>query len=269
MTSVNRHAVMDSVLDNRTPLSRPSAIETLTEHAYQRLRAEILHGELMPGERLRVAELHDRFALGLTPIREALMRLSIEGLVEAETHRGARVTDISLTALADLMATRRDIERLCLVQAIANGTAEWEAEIVSATHLLSRTPLPVSPADRHAAQLWEARHRRLHAALVAACPSDWLKRFWNTLADHSERYRKIRLLNHRQSKARVRDVTAEHAAIVGAVLARDADRAVALMDAHLLATEQGVAALLGAGSQGRASTRGGLAAPSRRTHGSV
>ncbi len=234
---------MDSFFEARP---RPHIAPSLADRAYQRLRAEILHGELMPGERLRVAELRDRFALGLTPIREALMRLSIEGLVEAETNRGARVTETSRAELADLMATRRDIERLCLVQAIATGTAEWEAEIVSAMHLLSRTPLPVSPADRDAAHRWEMQHRRLHAALVAACPSEWLKRFWNTLADHSERYRKMRLLHHRQSEALVRDVTAEHAAIVGAVLARDADRAVALMDAHLLATERGVAALLDA-----------------------
>lgn len=237
---------MDTVFQARAHPPRPPTVQSLTERAYYRLRAEILHGELMPGERLRVAELHDRYALGLTPIREALMRLSIESLVEAETNRGARVTETSRAELADLMATRRDIERLCLIQAIASGTAEWEAEIVSALHLLSRTPLPTSPADREAAQLWEVKHRRLHAALVAACPSDWLKRFWTTLADHSERYRKIRLLNHRQSEALVRDVTAEHAAIVEAVLARDAGRAVALMDAHLFATEKGVAALLDA-----------------------
>ena len=237
---------MDSLLEAPTQPPRPPTAPSLTERAYHRLRAEILHGELMPGERLRVAELRDRFTLGLTPIREALMRLSIEGLVDAEANRGARVTGTSRAELTDLMATRRDIERLCLIQAIASGGAEWEAEIVTAMHLLSRTPLPTSPADRDAAHRWEVQHRRLHAALVAACPSEWLKRFWSTLADHSERYRTIRLLHHRRSEALVRDATAEHAAIVKAVLARDAARAVALMDAHLLATERGVAALLDA-----------------------
>ncbi len=76
-----------------------------TERAYLRLRREILHGDLMPGDRLTAADLQDRFSLGLTPIREALMRLSAEGLVDAETHRGARVADVSRAALADLMAT--------------------------------------------------------------------------------------------------------------------------------------------------------------------
>lgn len=50
--------------------------QSLADRAYRRLRSEILHGDLMPGERLRAADLHHRFQLGLTPIREALMRLS-------------------------------------------------------------------------------------------------------------------------------------------------------------------------------------------------
>ncbi|TPQ52786.1 GntR family transcriptional regulator, partial [Prosthecomicrobium hirschii] len=107
------------------------------ERAYRRLRGEILHGDLMPGERLRAADLQDRYSLGLTPIREALMRLASESLVEGETNRGARVTDASLDELADIMATRRAIERLCLTAAMARGGADWEAEIVASMHLLS------------------------------------------------------------------------------------------------------------------------------------
>lgn len=221
-------------------------IETLSqaERAYRRLRGEILHGDLMPGERLRAADLQERFGLGLTPIREALMRLSSENLVEGETNRGARVSDASLDELADMMATRREIERLCLTASMARGDAAWEAEIVASMHLLSRTPLPASEADRDAAQRWEVQHRRFHHALVAACGSKWLMRFWNMLADHSERYRKVRLLHHREADAEVRDINAEHAAIMAAVLDRDAERATALMDRHLRATENSVARLL-------------------------
>ncbi len=216
---------------------------TLTDRAYMVLRDEILHGDLMPGERLSAAALQDRFALGLTPIREALMRLSSEGLVEAETHRGSRVSPTSTAALADLMATRRKIERLCLLRAMRHGDAAWEAEIITALHLLTRARLPGSDQDRAAAAAWEGLHRRFHAALVAACGSDWLLRFWNVLADHSARYRKIRLLHHREVAAEVRDIAAEHDAIARAVLARD-KRAPALMDAHLRATERSVARFL-------------------------
>ncbi len=217
---------------------------TLAEQAYRRLRAEILHGELMPGERLRAADLHGRFGLGLTPIREALGRLAAENLVELENHRGSRVPKANPADLADLMATRRAIERLCLGAAIAQGDAAWEAEIVAALHLLSRTALPKDEADRAGAVVWEARHRRFHAALVAACGSAWTLRFWNLLSDHSERYRKVRLLHHAEAAAEVRDIAGEHQAIAHAVLARDAALATTLMDAHLLVTETSVARLL-------------------------
>jgi GntR family transcriptional regulator, carbon starvation induced regulator len=226
--------------------SQQDGTGSLAERAYRRLRAEILHGELMPGERLRAADLHLRFGLGLTPIREALGRLAAENLVDLESHRGSRVREASVAELADLMATRRAIERLCLEAAIAHGDTAWEAEIVAALHLLSRTALPQGEQDRAAATVWEARHRRFHAALVAACGSAWLLRFWNLLSDHSERYRKIRLLRHAEAAAEVRDIPGEHQAIAQAVLARDAARATALMDAHLLATEKTVARLLAA-----------------------
>jgi DNA-binding GntR family transcriptional regulator len=221
------------------PEDRPAAVS-----AYDLLRNEILSGPLLPGERLRAADLRKRYGLGLTPIREALTRLASEGLVVIEAHRGARVQDASLQDLSDLMRARREIEALCLGHAIARGDAGWEAEILRTLHLLTRAELPASPADRAAAEAWEARHRAFHEALVAACGSGWLLHFWHELADHSERYRKMRLLNFRTLAADVRDVNAEHRAIADAVLARDAKTAVRLMSDHLDRTEEAVARLL-------------------------
>jgi DNA-binding GntR family transcriptional regulator len=218
---------------------RPAAIS-----AYDLLRSEILSGPLQPGERLRAADLRTRYGLGLTPIREALTRLASEGLVVMEAHRGARVREASLDDLSDLMRTRREIEALCLGHSISQGDADWEAEILRTLHLLTRAELPASPADRATAEAWEARHRAFHAALVAACGSGWLLRFWHELADHSERYRKMRLLNYRTLAADVRDVNAEHHAIARAALDRDAKTAARLMNDHIGRTEAAVARLL-------------------------
>lgn len=204
-----------------------------TERAYQRLRQEILLGELAANERLRVADLEARFHLGLTPIREALARLASEGLVSMEANRGARVLEVSPTELADLMKTRREIERLCLSESIRRGDSRWEAEVIAALHVLGRTPLP-DGSDSAKNLEWEAQHRRFHAALVSACGSEWLLRFWNQLMDHSQRYRKVRL----KGQLMARDVQADHQAILDAVLRRDADAAVALMERHLLDTEK-------------------------------
>lgn len=225
-------------------LDQESNAATQAERAYVKLRSEILHGELMPGQRLRASELQARFQLGLTPIREALMRLSSEGLVDAQTHKGAVVTPVTLKELADLMATRRQIERLCLSMAIDNGDLAWEAEIITSMYLLANTPLPSSLDDLAAAAAWEVQHRRFHRALVGACNSEWMMRIWSTLNDHSERYRKIRLLHHKVDIARVRDVTAEHEALKDAVIQRDKSLAARLMDDHLTQTELAAAMLL-------------------------
>ncbi|PVH30109.1 GntR family transcriptional regulator [Pararhodobacter oceanensis] len=212
--------------------------------AYERLRHEILQGDLQSGERLRVADLHARYGFGLTPIREALMRLTSEGLVVTEANRGARVRAVTLEELHDLMQTRREIEALCLRASMANGGAEWEAQVLSTMHLLARADLPQSPGDSATAAIWERKHRDFHHALISACGSPWLLRIWDDLADHSERYRKLRLLNYRALSADVRDLNADHRAIMDAVINRDADRAVRLMDLHLHNTESAVARLL-------------------------
>lgn len=204
-----------------------------TERAYQRLRQEILLGELAANERLRVADLEARFHLGLTPIREALARLASEGLVSMEANRGARVLEVSPTELADLMKARREIERLCLSESIRRGDSRWEADVIAALHVLGRTPLP-DGSDSATNLEWETQHRRFHAALVSACGSEWLLRFWNQLMDHSQRYRKVRL----KGQLMARDVQADHQAILDAVLRRDAAAAVALMERHLLDTEK-------------------------------
>jgi len=214
------------------------------ERAYQLLRRELLNGEWLPNERLRPQALQQRFALGLTPIREALMRLAVDGLVQGESQRGFRACGVSSEEWRDLMSARRELERSCLAAAIELGDAGWEARIAEAMEQLARTPLPKTASDRKAAELWEVRHRHFHFALVSACGSPWRLRFWNTLTDHSERYRKLRLLRRKESAAKVRDAVGDHFAITRAVLARDTARATQLMDTHLATTETAIAGLL-------------------------
>src|SRR5690606_21613296 len=212
--------------------------------AYDLLRSEILLGELAPGERLRVADLNARYKIGLTPIREALLRLTSEGLVENENNRGAWVRHISIAELRDLSSTRRELEATCLRMAMENRTPEWEAEILRTVHLLSSAPLPQTAHDREKAARWETFHRQFDFALVSACRSAARLRFWNTLTDHSERYRTLRLVKTSPDSSISRDIKAEHEAIAMAVIKGDPDHALALMDSHLARTETVVTRLL-------------------------
>jgi len=217
---------------------------TLASQAHDLLRRDILSGTLAPGQRLRTKDLQARYGLGLSPLRESLQRLSAEGIVVNDAQRGFAVAPVSVAELRDLTVARTALESTMLPMAMQLGSADWEGDIVAAFHRLSRTPLPNDPAALVDASLWELRHRSFHHALVAGCGSPWLLRLHGQLVDQSERYRKIRILHHLESQAQVRDVNAEHQAVMEAVLRRDAAQAVALMTQHLVATSNATARLM-------------------------
>ncbi len=217
---------------------------TLASQAHDLLRRDILSGTLAPGQRLRTKDLQARYGLGLSPLRESLQRLSAEGIVVNDAQRGFAVAPVSVAELRDLTVARTALESTMLPMAMQLGSADWEGDIVAAFHRLSRTPLPHDPAAMADASLWELRHRSFHHALVAGCGSPWLLRLHGQLVDQSERYRKIRILHHLESQAQVRDVNAEHQAVMEAVLRRDASQAVALMTQHLVATSDATARLM-------------------------
>ena len=217
---------------------------TLASQAHDLLRRDILSGTLAPGQRLRTKDLQARYGLGLSPLRESLQRLSAEGIVVNDAQRGFAVAPVSVAELRDLTVARTALESTMLPMAMQLGSADWEGDIVAAFHRLSRTPLPNDPAAMADASLWELRHRSFHHALVAGCGSPWLLRLHSQLVDQSERYRKIRILHHLESQAQVRDVNAEHQAVMEAVLRRDAAQAVALMTQHLVATSDATARLM-------------------------
>jgi GntR family carbon starvation induced transcriptional regulator len=228
-----------------TPVKDDAAqARTLASQAQDLLRRDILSGSLAPGQRLRTKDLQARYGLGLSPLRESLQRLSAEGMVVNDEQRGFAVAPVSVAELEDLTVARTALESIMLPMAIAQGNADWEGDIVAAFHRLSRTALPHDPSDTADASLWEMRHRAFHHALVAGCGSPWLLRMHAQLVDQSERYRKIRILHHRESQAPTRDVNAEHKAVMDAVLRRDAALAVSLMTQHLVATSQVTAQLM-------------------------
>ena len=221
----------------RTGMAKAEGEKTLAEKALRQLRDDILNGRLAPDARLRINQLQQRYGLGLSPLREALLRLSTEGLVLAQGQRGFVVAPVSLADLQDQTLARKTLDTAALTQAIAHGDADWESQVIAANHLLAGTPLPLDASDVDAGMLWEERHRAFHRTLIAGCGSQWLVRLHNQMVDQAERYRTIRILHHKEAAAQVRDVVAEHAAITDAVLKRDTALACELLERHIGATE--------------------------------
>lgn len=207
---------------------------SLTQVAHDRLRADLLACRLKPGERLVINELCRSLDVSLGAVREALSRLTSEGLVIAEPQRGFRVTPISPEDLRDLTAVRLEIELLCLKDSMAHGDVRWEAGLVAAEHLLARTPEKASSDPRLLTEAYAVAHRSFHEALVAACKSRWLLKLRSLLYDQSERYRRLSI----PLAVTERDTNSEHKAIMNAALARDYARTASALTAHLERTMQ-------------------------------
>jgi DNA-binding GntR family transcriptional regulator len=213
------------------PVARPES-GSLTAEAYSRIRAEILACRLLPGQKLIIADLCQQQGFSLGAVREALARLTSEGLVEAEPRKGFRVTPITEAELHDITTVRGTVECLCLENAIGHGDVKWETTIVATLFELSRTNLQDPDDPGRVSEAWADVHRRFHEALVAACDSPWLLRLREILYVQSERYRRVSVPLQRAG----RDVHAEHTAIANMAVARDASGACAALRDHLQKT---------------------------------
>lgn len=205
--------------------------DTWSEHAYHALRRNILSGDLAPGSRLKIEQLREEYGVGPTPLREALSRLSSEGLVLIEQLRGFRVAPVGVKELRELCDLRVLIEAEALRRSTLIGDEHWEGQIIAAYHKLSRLHARRERGEEIAADDWEDRNREFHDALVAAADSDWLLRLRGQLFDHHERYRRRGRALLRLTPAR--DVDAEHRGIMEAALARDGAEAGRLMGEHI------------------------------------
>jgi GntR family carbon starvation induced transcriptional regulator len=223
-------------------LARSVPSQTLNASVLAQLRSDIIACRLMPNERLRVEALRERYGMGFSPIREALMRLEAEGLVELEQNKGFRVSEVSRENLFDLMRTRIEIDSIALRWSLEKGGVEWEADLLGAFHRLSRQT-KIDPANPDAiSEAWSKEHVDFHAALVAASGSPTLLSIRARLFEQAERYVALSIM----SSGPLRDDVTEHKNLMRAALNREVDKAVELNRIHITRTLDKVATSLAA-----------------------
>ena len=220
----------------------------LAERAYRALRQAIVRGDFEPGTRLRVEELSRRFAVSSSPVREALNRLSEQGLVRALENRGFRVAPLTAAGVNDLARVRTLVECEALRDAMAHGQDAWEGQVVAAGHALGLAERRLGDQPRTLDEHWSARHRAFHLSLYAACSSPLLLDLADVLFDNAERYRRW-AARWRQAPRHKHD---EHQQLLKAVIARDTERAVGLLKVHIARTAE----LVGAALESRGADQG-------------
>ncbi|MWP37009.1 GntR family transcriptional regulator [Rhodobacter sphaeroides] len=223
----------------------PPEARNLSEQAHDRIRRDILRGELFPGVKLHIEGISERYGIGIAPVREALNRLSSEGLVERKSQRGFFVAGISMAGLEELVKTRIWLETLALRESIAQGDVAWEENLVLAYHRLARTNRRMPDASgRDLAEEWEHLHKAFHMLLLERCGSSWLLGFCSTMMDQAVRYRSLSMKVHPNVQRR-EGAAAEHAAILAAAIDRKTDLACELLTEHYRATLEALRGVVG------------------------
>jgi DNA-binding GntR family transcriptional regulator len=222
-------------MKNSSDLQTPEAGASLTAALAIQIRAEILQGSYPPGTKLRLDDLRHHYAVSLSPLREALTRLTAEGLVQIADHRGYRVAPVSTENLREVTTLRTQMEVMAMTESIRHGDAAWEDALTAAYYRLARLEEKGERSDE-----WEKTHRVFHLTLFSACGMPLLLRFCGTLHDLSDRYRRLFLTRHAPDE----NVPAEHKAIFEAAMARDKELAAQILTQHLRRTGRNVMAIL-------------------------
>ncbi|WP_040587820.1 GntR family transcriptional regulator [Sciscionella marina] len=206
---------------------------TRTNFVYAAIRADILGGRLVPGERLKFPVLSQRYETSVGAAREALIRLLGEGLVKNQDHHGYTVTPLSHRELVDLTDARVEIESLVLRMSVESGGVEWESRLLAAHHVLERAPFFADGDIDHPGDQWSAAHAAFHLALIDACPNQHLLDVACALREEAELYRQWSVSFGQEPD---RNLPAEHAALRDAALAKEPELAGRLIREHIAHT---------------------------------
>jgi DNA-binding GntR family transcriptional regulator len=193
--------------------------------AYHELRRLILTGALPAGSRLAQYELADNLQMSITPLREAIRKLSSEGLIELDTHKDARVSAISAHEARQLFEVRLALDPAAVELAADRRTDDDIA-------LMRATVVRLRPVTRQWGEDALVAHREFHRALYLASHNDMLIKLLDDLWDKSDRYRRLGLELPAGEEPRTIDLN-EHHQILDLVVARDAAGAGAVTRRHI------------------------------------
>jgi len=220
------------LIDALPPMNAPVALDRLRQVApqlYELLRDQIVSLSLPPGTPLSRTELAAQFGVSQTPVRDALMRLQEEGLVDVFPQAATRVSKIDMTKAVQAHFLRRSIE-LEIVRELAAPDNPVTADlIIRLRRFLEDQTRLATGADYLAFS--DADHA-FHRELYRAAGMGDLLQLLQSRSGHIERLRRL----HLPSPGKMQQVIDDHLRIVEAIAARQVDAAQASLRAHLSGT---------------------------------
>ena len=200
--------------------SRPLTPRALYQDVAERLRQQIFNRELEPGNWIDEQKLALEFGISRTPLREALKVLAVEGLITMKVRRGAYVTEMSTTDVAQVY------HLMALLESDAAGRVAALASDADIAELQAlHDQLEAQAGERDA---FFTTNEQFHLQLLALAGNRWSAQIVMDL-------RKVMKLNRHGSlfkQGRLAESLAEHRAVMAAIAARNAAEATRLMRAH-------------------------------------
>jgi DNA-binding GntR family transcriptional regulator len=195
-------------------VNRPvSPRNSLTERAYTEIRRRILENEMPAGTQVLEQELAEMLEMSRTPVREAMVRLADEGMVEVRPRHGMRVLPISADDMREIYDVLTALESMAAERVAARGVSPEELRA-----------LKQAVADMDAAlaaddlRTWAAADERFHLLLVEYCDNERLRALVSGYWDQSHRVRLVTL----GLRPKPVDSNKDHAAVVDAIARGDA-----------------------------------------------
>lgn len=199
------------------------AASSLRDQALRVIRARIISGELRPGKLYALGAVGEQLGVSVTPVREAVLDLAREGLVELARNRGFRVREMTDHDLDEIVVLRRMTE-VAAVRIIAEksllANAEELRERAAATEKCAADGDWVGFLDND---------RDLHMGILANLGNERLLRIVGSLRDQSRLYG----LDKVAGTASLMQSTHEHHQLLEAIIAGHADEAAIIMNRHL------------------------------------
>lgn len=196
----------------------------VADELFDRLLEQIVSGELAPGDRLDPTQVAESYGVSRTPVREAILRLDAQGLLERVPYKGVVVTGVDLALAEDVTALRIQVEALAARTAVPRLTSDV-LDRMQEIH----DELVAAMSSPEAQSAFRELNREFHLVLYRAAGSSLMLRTIEDLADHAERIR----LHFDVRHGRAID---DHARILEACRAGDVDAVVAATRDHILGT---------------------------------
>ena len=208
----------------RRPAGEPEVgDERLSLTAYNEIRRRILDNEMPSGTMMLETELAALLDMSRTPVREALIRLANEGMVEVRPRHGMRVLPVSAEDMEEIYEILTSLEASAAAKIAENGLSQAELKALhAAVHDMD------AALDNDDLQAWARADERFHATLLDACRNRRLRELVYQFWDQTYRVRMLTLRLRPKPVASNRD----HLALVEAIERRDPDEAARIHRQH-------------------------------------